>query len=185
MTIRSQPADNSGIRVPTVPDVADLSLVESALAYAEYLGHVLPTDPADIKNPGSVVGDKWQESSSRDPKQIRKWWRKNPDYGIAFHCGRSKLIAFDLDIDDLEQIVRDGHAEIADALRTCTTIHLTRATGDRGHYLFLMPERKQFGNSAGAFKRWGQVRGHNGVIILAPTPHPDEAIGGHYHWKWS
>ena len=63
-------------------------------------------------------------------------------------------------------------------------MHLTRKTGDRGHYLYLMPERHQFGNSAGAFVRWGQVRGHNGVIILAPTPHPDAATkGGRYHWK--
>jgi hypothetical protein len=168
---------------PTIPDVSGLSLPHAALAYAKHLGYILPTDPSDIKSPGSVVRGKWQEKSSRDPKQIRKWWEQNPDYGIALHCGRSGLIVFDLDINDLDQITRDGYPEITKALRSCTTVHLTRQTGDRGHYLFLMPEGVMLGNSAGAFTRWGQVRGKNGVIILAPTPHPEPAKGGKYHWK--
>lgn len=39
----------------------------------------------------------------------------------------------------------------------------------------------EFGNSAGAFARWGEVRGANGVIIVAPTLHPDaDTEGGCY-----
>ena len=167
-----------------VPDVTGMTLLDAALTYAADLGYVLPTNPAvDIKSPGSVVKGHWQDQSSRDPTQIRAWWSENPDYGIALHCGRSGLIAFDLDINDLDQITEDGRLDIADALRSCPTVHLTRNTGDRGHYLYLMPEGAMFGNSAGSFTRWGQVRGKNGVIILAPTPHPDAANGGHYHWK--
>ena len=168
------------IRRVVVPDVAGLPLHKAALAYAACGMYLLPTDPADIKNPGSVVHGKWHEQSSCDPEQIREWWADNPSYGIALHCGRSGLIAFDLDIDHLSQISRDGHPEIAEALRSAGAIHLTRHEGDRGHYLFLMPPGTQLGNSAGVFVRWGQVRGKNGVIILEPTPHPD---GGHYHWK--
>ena len=166
-----------------VPDVTGLPLPQAALAYATCGWYLLPTDPADIKNPGSVVHGKWHEQSSCEPEQIRRWWTDNPNYGIALHCGRSGLIAFDLDIDQLSQISRDGHPEIAEALRSSGAIHLTRHEGDRGHYLFLMPDGKQLGNSAGLFMRWGQVRGKNGVIILEPTPHPDAE--GHYHWKRS
>ncbi|WP_375481985.1 bifunctional DNA primase/polymerase [uncultured Mycobacterium sp.] len=160
--------------------MAGLSLLDAALAYADAGCYLLPTDPNDVKNPGSVVHGRWQDQSTRDPDQIRRWWTANPNCGIALHCGRSGLIAFDLDIDDLDQISRDGHPEIATALRNAGAIHLTRRTGDRGHYLFLT-HGEQFGNSAGLFMRWGQVRGKNGVIVLAPTPHPDaDTKGGDY-----
>jgi hypothetical protein len=42
-----------------------------------------------------------------------------------------------------------------------------------------MPTDHALGNGAGAFMQWGQVRGKNGVIIAAPTAHPDD---GYYHW---
>ena len=150
---------------------------EAALAYARAGWYVLPVKPGS-KNPGSVVGANWHEKSSRDPEQIRAWWSDNPNYGIAVHCGRSGAGAFDLDINELEQIARDGRPDIAEALRSTGAIQATRREGDRGHYIFLMPEGVQFGNSAGAFMRWGQFRGKNGVIIVAPTPHPDAEIEG-------
>ena len=163
----------------SVPDVAHPSLSEAALGYTEAGWYVLPVKPRS-KNPGSVVGANWHEKSSRDPEQIRAWWSDNPDYGIAVHCGRSGAGAFDLDINELEQIARDGRPDIAEALRSAGAIQATRREGDRGHYIFLMPEGVQFGNSAGAFMRWGQFRGKNGVIIVAPTTHPDaESKGGH------
>ena len=165
-----------------LPDVVGLSLGEAALVYAETGWYVLPVKPGS-KSPGSVVGANWHEKSSRDPDQIRVWWSDNPDYGIAVHCGRSGAGAFDLDINELEQIARDGRPDIAEALQSAGAIQATRREGDRGHYIFLMPEGVQFGNSAGAFMHWGQFRGKNGVIIVAPTTHPDaESKGGHYHW---
>ena len=75
-----------------VPDVDGLTLDEAALAYAACGWYLLPTDPADIKSPGSVVNGRWHDKSSRDPEQIREWWTDYPDYGIALHCGRSGLI---------------------------------------------------------------------------------------------
>ena len=167
-----------------VPDVAHLSPVEAALAYAEAGWYVLPTDPADIKNPGSVVHGHWQDKSSRDPGQIRAWWRENPGNGIALHVGKSGAVAFDLDIDDLDVIERAGRPDIAEALRSATAVQATRCQGDRGHYLYATAPGESFGNGPGAFRRWGQVRGRNGAIIAAPTPHPDaKAKGGHYQWK--
>lgn len=159
----------------SVPDLVGHSLCDAALAYAEAGLYLLPTDPADIKNPGSVVGGKWQRRSSRDPDQIRAWWAQNPSYGIALHCGRSGAIVFDLDVDDLDALPRG----LAEALRSADSIQLTRDAGDRGHYIFAMPPGESFGNRAGTFATFGEVRGKNGVIIAAPTPHPN---GGNYHW---
>ncbi|GFG73588.1 hypothetical protein [Mycobacterium botniense] len=45
-------SQDTGLRLP---DVTDMSLLNAALAYAEAGWYVLPTDPDDIKNPGSVV----------------------------------------------------------------------------------------------------------------------------------
>ncbi|QZY45072.1 MULTISPECIES: bifunctional DNA primase/polymerase [Mycolicibacterium] len=165
-----------------LPDVSGLSLLEAALAYAEAGWYVLPTDPANVKNPGSVVGGKWQEHSSRDPEQIRRWWTANPHYGIALHCGRSGAGVFDLD-EDLNDRPADMPDELWAALQS-GAIQATRRPGcgkdARAHYMFAC-EPDTYGNSAGAFTRWGQFRGRNGVIIAAPTPHPDaETKDGEY-----
>lgn len=164
------------------PDVSGLSLLDAALAYAEAGWYVLPTDPADAKNPGGVVHGKWQEKSSRDPRQIRRWWTANPDYGIALHCGRSGAGVFDFDGHSLDEIAAYGRSDIAEALTTAEAIQGTRAEGDRSHYIFLLPDDgKTYGNSAGAFMQFGEFRGKNGVIIAAPTPHPDaETKNGEY-----
>jgi hypothetical protein len=168
----------------SVPELAGLSLQEAALAYAAAGWYVLPTDPADIKNPGSVVGGNWHERSSRDPEQIRRWWAAGPPYGIALHCGRSGAIVFDLDVGSLDLVRGFGRGDIADALLNAGAINGTRRDGDRGHYIFLMPSDQQYGNGAGGFMAWGEVRGKNGVIIAAPTPHPDaESKGGDYNQR--
>lgn len=166
----------------SLPDVAGLSLLEAAVAYAEAGWYVLPTDPADIKNPGSVVKGRWHEKSSRDPEQIRRWWSANPNYGIALHCGRSGAGVFDFDMDSLGCIDGYGLCGVADALRAAGAVQATRRDGDRGHYMFLLPDGgKEYGNSAGAFTLVGEFRGKNGVIIAAPTPHPDaDTKGGDY-----
>jgi hypothetical protein len=162
--------------------VGGLPLLKAALTYAEAGWYVLPTDPADIKNPGSVVKGKWHEKSSRDPEQVRRWWTANPNYGIALHCGRSGAGVFDLDMDSLSRIDGYGLSGIAGALAGAGAIQGTRRDGDRGHYMFLLPDDgKEYGNSAGAFTVAGEFRGKNGVIIAAPTPHPDADMkGGDY-----
>lgn len=171
-------SQGTGLRLP---DVTGMSLLDAALAYAEAEWYVLPTDPADIKSPGSVVGKGWQSRSTRDADQIRRWWRANPDYGIALHCGRSGAVVFDLDLDSINGIRVYGRDDLADALATAAAIQGTRHDGDRGHYIFAMPTDREFGNGAGAFTACGEVRGKNGVIIAAPTRHPDaETKGGLY-----
>ena len=135
---------------------------------------MVPTDPDDRKNPGSVVGGRWHEQSSRDPEQIRRWWTDLPDARIALHVGRSGAVVFDLDCDDPHTLP----PELWKALQR-GQVQLTRqGESVRGHYVFATAPG-EFGNSAGGFMRYGEVRGRNGVIIAAPTPHAD---GGLSRW---
>lgn len=158
---------------PRIPDVTGLSLRDAALAYARAGWFVLPVAPGS-KNPGSVVGGRWQDQSGRDPEQIEEWWDENPDYGIALHIGLSGAIAFDLDGAAISELPVD----LAGGLRQ-GVCQLSRAGNpDRGHYLFF--NDGGFGNGAGAFRSFGDVRGKNGVIIAAPTPHVRD--DGEYRW---
>lgn len=158
---------------PRVPDVTGLSLRDAALAYAQAGWFVLPVAPGS-KNPGSVVGGRWQDQSSRDPEQIEEWWEQNPNYGIALHVGRSGAVAFDLDGAALTELP----IGLADGLRQGVCQLSRVGNPDRGHYLFVSDG--VHGNGAGAFRSFGDVRGKNGVIIAAPTPHVRE--DGEYRW---
>lgn len=145
---------------------AQKSVKDVAARLAKHGLYVGPLKPS-TKNPGSRLGKGWQEKTSNDPKQVREWFREHPDDGLFLHVGRSGLIVFDLDTEDgLESLP----VEIADALRQ-GLFQRSRGTGDRGHYVFRTSE--DFGNSAGGFSPWGDVRGKNGVIVLAPSLHPD------------
>ncbi|WP_304114544.1 bifunctional DNA primase/polymerase [Mycolicibacterium bacteremicum] len=160
--------------------MGQLSLKQAALAYAEAGWHIVPTRTGDVKNPGSIVGAAWQKKATCERAQIEQWWDEEPRIGgIAFHPGPSGVVAFDFDLDCQEK-PDDMPREIWDALHT-GAIQRTRATGERGHYLFAT-EASEFGCSAGGFMRWGQVRAQGGVVILAPTPHPD-AEKGLYAWR--
>ncbi|WP_139047389.1 bifunctional DNA primase/polymerase [Rhodococcus erythropolis] len=162
----------SDLRVPG--GVNEMTLQDAALAYAKAGWFILPVKPG-TKHPGSVVGNGWPSLSSRDPDQIRKWWwDRNPAYGIALHAGRSGAVIFDLDNGALAELPSDLRDGLASGVCQLSRID----NPDRGHYLFLNDE--SYGNSAGAFAPFGDVRGKNGVIIAAPTPHVDD--DGDYRW---
>lgn len=162
-----------------LPDVSGMSNRQAALAYAKAGWYVMPLTPG-TKVPSRSIGNSWDRKSSRSPRQIRKWWRENPDHGIGLHVGRSGAVAFDFDTDDLGIIAQDGRPDMAKALRTARGINGTRPDGERSHYLFAC-EPGEFGNGAGAFARYGQVRGKNGYVVVAPTAHPDaDTKGGQY-----
>ncbi|OQQ31012.1 hypothetical protein A6410_05110 [Prescottella equi] len=129
-----------------------------------------------------MVGRGWHKKSTRDPEQIREWWGGNPDYGIALHSGRSGAVVFDLDVDeltDLPEVLRE-------ALQHGKFQSTRRGANARGHYVFAVPSGELYGNGAGAFAGFGDVRGTNGVIIASPTPHLDaDSKGGGYLWTES
>lgn len=173
-------AKDADLHQLSVPEADDVSLMGAALAYAEFGWFVFPVRPG-TKVPAI---DNWDENSTRNPELIRRWWTADPDYSIALHAGRSGAIIFDADIDDLAVIDHDGRPDMGDALRAAGAIHRTRRGGERGHYLFALGSGEMFGNSAGAFARYGQVRGKNGYVVVAPSVHPDAGTkGGHYSWR--
>ena len=164
----------------SIPDIAAATeqsgALGAALAYAEAGWYILPVRPG-TKDPGSIVGKGWPAKSSRDPKQITAWY-VGTDYGIALHAGRSGAVIIDVDDPDT---VPD---EVLLVMHSGGPYQSTRADqSGRGHYLLLNDTGRRIGNSLGKLatdKKWGEIRGANGVIIAEPTEHPD---GGQYRWQ--
>ena len=160
----------------TVPDVAGMDTLTGALAYAKAGWYILPVGHG-TKRPLPELGSDWQHKSSRDPEVIAAWLA-GTGHGIALHAGRSGAIVLDVDNLDgvascpalvaaLEAHVRAGHP-------------VQQSRPGRGHYLFTQPPGRNLGNGKGRLDGpWGEVRGRNGVILAAPTAHPD---GGSYRW---
>lgn len=164
----------SALHVPEVD--ADQDTISAALAYAKHW-YVVPVDRA-TKHPGSVLGKGWQHQSSRDAETIVNWFA-GTDYALALHVGRSGAIAFDVDHPDQLPDV------LAEAIRqTQPPFQSTRVDAPgRGHYLFAIPPGRALGNRQGKLgKTWGEVRGRNGVIVVAPSEHEKAADGGRYSW---
>ena len=158
-------------------DINDADPLGAALAYAEAGWYVLPVR-TDTKHPGSVVGSGWPSMSSRDPKTIAAWFA-GTSHGIALHAGRSGAVI--LDVDEYENIPDEVLAAIE---TTCCPYQSTRADEPgRGHYLLANDTGRRIGNGLGRLagaKKWGEVRGANGVIVVAPSVHPS---GGLYRWE--
>lgn len=163
------------LSIPELPEDADN--LEAALAYADAGWYVLPVR-MNTKKPGSVVGDGWPSLSSSDPKVIAGWFA-GTDYGIALHAGRSGAVI--LDVDEPDNVPNEVLLVMHDLLGPYQSTRPNQA--DRGHYPVLNTTGRRIGNSLGKLatdKKWGEVRGANGVIIVQPSKHPE---GGRYLWE--
>lgn len=154
-----------------------MTLLDAALAWAGAGFYVVPI-AAQTKHAGSVLGKGWPDKTSRDPLQIRSWFAR-PSMGLAIHVGKSGCIAFDVDAPDRLPL----------ALREWLSLSIapfqsTRAGQKmRGHHLFAAQPGRTYSNSTGRLgSSWGEVRGRNGIIVVAPTVHPKSADGGRYRW---
>lgn len=160
-----------------VPAVDELDTCAAALAYAEGGFYLVPV-LAGSKHPGSRVGRHWQTRSTRDRAALIAQLAGTDD-GIALHLGPARALAIDV----------DRPAEIPEpleqAIAECQPPFQQSRPGipGRGHYLFAVPEGRDLGNSTGALgKGWGEIRGHNGVIIVAPSIHENADEGAAYRW---
>lgn len=160
----------------TIPQVdPDDDALSAALAYADgglYVGWL----KAGTKHPGSIMGTGWHTLTTRDPQVIAANMA-GTDAGVFIHAGRSGLIVADVDNPD------KLHPDLARAIaETNPPRQSTRPEQtDRAHYLFAVPPGRTLGNSLGTLASgWGEMRGHNGVIVAAPTRHKE---GGLYQWQ--
>lgn len=162
------------IAIPQIDPDADT--LTAALAYAAAGLYVGPVRHKS-KSPGSVLGSAWQRLTSTDPQTIASWFA-GTDHGIFIHAGRSGLLILDVDAPEkLHPAIRRAVDELAPPYQTSR-----QGEPERGHYLFEMPPGRMLGNSTGTLGTgWGEVRGHNGVIIVAPSAHEDET--GLYQWQ--
>lgn len=166
--------------VLSVPSQTEqMTIKDAALAWITNGFYVLPIQPTS-KHAGSVVGLGWPEKSSRDVKQIEKWFSGECTYGLAVHLGKSGAIAFDVDDPaNLPHKLREWiNLENVpfQSTRNCEPM--------RGHYLFATPIGSNYGNSKGLLRgAWGEVRGKNGIIVVSPTFHSKSNLGGQYVWK--
>ena len=171
--------DASGRAVPMIPVIDEgVDVCGAALAYAAAGLYVLPID-AQTKNPGSVLRRGWHLKSSRDPQQIVSWFAAT-NHGLALHLGPSGLMAFD--VDNPEQLP----AVLAELFAASDPPFQSTRTGQpgRGHFLFRVPPERSIGNSLGGLPTgWGDVRGCNGIIVVAPTGHSKAEQGGCYRWQ--
>lgn len=159
---------------PVIPDVIGLDNADAALRYADAGLFVLPVNPRQPKNPGSVVGKRWDKKSSPDRVQVELWWANRPDSSIAIHTGPSGLVGFDLDIDVLPEEL---------SWLKSARAQLSRPGGDRGMYLFATDETFV----SGRFRlrdgtQVGEIRSGNSVFIAAPSRHAKADSGAAYRW---
>jgi DNA-binding transcriptional ArsR family regulator len=175
----------TGLYVPDLPP--GCTVLDAALLYAAAGWYVLPVDPLG-KHAGSLVGGGWHLKSSRDPETITAWFTGQPHWtlyqgparnpSLALHVGRSGAVVLDVDTPALMPPV------LADAIQAVPPpFQATRANDPaRAHYAYAA-EPGRFGNSGGDLGTdWGEVRGLNGIIVVAPTPHSKAAEGGLYRW---
>ncbi len=157
-----------------VPDVTGLDALAAALAYADAGWYVGPVK-AGTKHPGSVLGNGWHRLTSREPDVIAAWFA-GTSHGVFLHCGPSGAVVLDVDNPKhLPQTITQAIIECAPPWQS------TRPNQPgRRHYLYAQPPGRDLGNSLGGLAGgWGEIRGRNGVIVVAPSVHPD---GGEYAW---
>lgn len=166
---------------PALPTITPaMTVLEAALAYGKAGLYVLPTSRHGAnpgKNPGAYLGKNWPAASAKDAAGIAELFAvRFPDAcGIALHCGRSGLVLLDVDTENPATLP----TEVLRALDELQPPYQTTRQNAvlQGHYLFRPPAGRMLGNGRGTLasptgEHSFDIRGTNGVVILAPSWHP-------------
>jgi len=162
------------LSVPAVTSADDT--ITAAIKYAEagwYVGYV-NTASRNPKSP-EAMARRWQDKTTRDPAVIAMMFA-GTDRGIFLHAGRSGAVI--VDVDTPEKL----HPDLAQVILDLKPPKQSTRPDQPGrcHYIFAQPAGRSLGNSVGSLgSGWGEIRGKNGVIVVAPTVH---AEGGLYQW---
>jgi hypothetical protein len=132
---------------------------DAALSYATRGWYIFPCGPD--KTPMTAHGFK---DATCDPDQVKQWWLKYPGAAIGVDCGRSGLVAIDLD----HKNGRDGITEWKN-LHIETMGALISLTPSGGKHLIFGESRAQIKCSTGKLASGIDIKGSGGYIILPPS----------------
>ena len=140
-------------------------ITTEAADYGRMGWYVFPTGgPGNTtKDPHPAAG-RWSETSSNDPDTITAVFAGLPGpLGIGLDCGRSGLVAFDVDRPDNADWVIDA----VDAAGGWW-FH-----GNRERFTIVC---RQPGTIRCPVQPWGEVKGTGGYVVLPRTPHWDTSL---------
>ncbi|NJI61137.1 AAA family ATPase [Microbacterium oxydans] len=113
-----------------------VSNLDIALSLARAGFYVFPL----TSNGNFLKGFSWDRGASRSQKQIRAWWASDSRQRIGIHCGRSGIVAVDLD----RKHGKDGFASLrAAGLTLPRTFNYTSRSGNGEHHIFRAPAGEQ------------------------------------------
>lgn len=147
-------------------EAAVAELAAAAFSYAERDWRVFPVNGKRPRLPHGLT------EASADPEQVRAWWQRWPDAGVAIATGDG-LLVLDVDgevgADALHELERE-HGELPETVRA--------ETGGGGeHYYF--SANGELRNTAGKLGEVLDTRGVGGYAVAPPSPHPS---GRRYEW---
>lgn len=171
------------------------SLLDHALAYAELGWYVFPCHWPIKKTGWNCSCEVWKrekvdaefecsrpgkhprtenglDDATRDPDQIRSWWRKWPTANIGINCGMSGLLVVDL--DSYKELYQGDDLALDE--ETITAL----SGGGGAHLFYALLATDTFGNRNKNLPAGIDIRGHGGYVIVAPSAHKS---GNTYQWE--
>jgi putative DNA primase/helicase len=120
----------------------------------------------------------WSKEASKDERQIREWWTRNPEALVGLPCKQNRLLVIDADRHTAEE---DGVAALAalcegqDEPMPAHPVILTDYEGE--HHIFRMPD-EPIGQGKNKLPPGVDIRGYRhdndgGYIIAAGSRMPD------------
>ena len=136
-------------------------------------GDRLPFGKAD-KRPLEVSS--WSKEASKDERQIREWWARNPEALVGLPCKQNRLLVIDADRHTEEEDGVAAFAALCEGRDEPMPAHPVIATDYEGeHHVFQMPEEpisnRKIG--VGVETRGYQLNNDGGYIIAAGSLMPD------------
>lgn len=143
---------------------ANSAACSHALAYAAIGWHVFPVRAKKPLISRDEGGNGYLDATT-DPGQIRQWWRRWPDADPAMDCGRSGVVAVDLDVAD----DRNGIEALRSHLGADPHGATFEARTPRGgrHLIYANPDQR-FGSCTAALGMSSgvDVKGVGGYVVL-------------------
>ena len=152
-------------------------ILQAAIQYA-YAGFSVFPVKRENKRPYTEHGLK---DATRDPDQIREWWKQWPKANVAIAMGKVSGNVFVFDVDIKPDKGKDGDKSILkwEAVHGDFPNTVRAITGSGGiHYFFHYDEIDQYKNTEGALKAV-DIRGDGAYVVAPPSVYED---GNVYRW---